>query len=649
MEAQAPASTEPRILKPLFTVFCILPFILIPLLSLNAGISGDEPVHHAHAEKVYNYFATRGADQSALNTPETYLKYYGQFADDLSYRIMRLLNSDNPYLIRHLLNSLMGALTILFSALIAGKLAGRVAGILVVIFLILSPPFLGHSYNNVKDIPFAMGYAMTLYFLIIFVMKFPRIKLIPVAGMVLGTAFALSVRAGGLLLFPIIIAFASLQGLLTQPKGDFDRNVFWLKLMSSMVAILFLGWFLGIVDWPYARLGPVSNTIRALTLMTRYNVSLRQLFEGQLIWSQDIPWYYAPKYILITTPEIILTGLIIFPFFFRLSSFASRMVPFGILTFSALFPLIWIIIKNSNLYGGIRHLLFIYPILVIFASIGWAELFRKQGRKLFKWMVAGIMSVGCLLPLMHIIRNHPVEYVYFNSVSGGIKNAWGKYETDYYYHSLGPAVRWFEKEILTRETEGKITLASSFPLDPFFLRSKIKPDLVYVPYYQKGEKEWDYGIFPVAYLSPEQIRGTCWPPAGTIHEIKVNGYTVCAVVKRTVTSDAEGFISYRNGQYTEAIQLFEKALQTDPCNETARLYLGWSHRKLGDLSRSQGAARDLLKIRPGSETAYELMIWNYIDQKNLTEAELLHRTLIELNPKYDPFRSILKNVKSNSE
>jgi hypothetical protein len=649
METKASEPRESPFLKALFVAFCTLPFILLPVLSLDAGISGDEPVHHAHAEKVYNYFATKGADRSALNTPETYLKYYGQFADDLSYRIMRWTKSENPYPIRHLLNSLMGALTILFSALIARRLAGKLSGILVVVLLILSPQFLGHSFNNVKDIPFAMGYTMTLYFLIVFIMRMPRVKWVPIAGMVIGTAFALSVRAGGLLLFPIILTFAGIQGLRTQPQSDYGRTLFWTKLLSSFAIIVFLGWTLGILDWPYARLGPVSHTLKALTMMTRYNVSLRQLFEGQLIWSQDIPWYYAPKYLLITTPEIIILGLLIFPFFFRLSPFASRMIPLGILAFSALFPLLWIIIKHSNLYGGIRHLLFIYPILVIFASIGWSELLRRMKGKWFRPATLILFGVGCSLPLVHIIRNHPMEYVYFNSASGGLKNAWGKYETDYYYHSLGPAVRWFESEILPKEEGRKITLASSFPLDPFFIGSRNKPDLVYVPFYQQGEKDWDYGIFPVAYLRPSQIRGQCWPPKGTLHEITVNGYPVCAIVKRIDKSDFQGFTLYKNEQYLEAVPLLRSAINSDPCNETAYMYLGWSYRKLGETGQSQSTARDWLKIFPESETAHELLIWNNLDQNHIQEAEELNRQLLELNPKYDPFKGILKNVKSGTK
>ena len=55
----------------------------MPILSLEAGISGDEKVHYEQSEKVLNYYKTFGKDKSALNTPTSHLKHYGQSFDNL--------------------------------------------------------------------------------------------------------------------------------------------------------------------------------------------------------------------------------------------------------------------------------------------------------------------------------------------------------------------------------------------------------------------------------------------------------------------------------------------------------------------------------------------------------------------------------------
>ena len=47
------------------------------------ALSCDEVLHYNHSVSVYNYFASHGEDQSALNTPVTNLKYYGQSYDNI--------------------------------------------------------------------------------------------------------------------------------------------------------------------------------------------------------------------------------------------------------------------------------------------------------------------------------------------------------------------------------------------------------------------------------------------------------------------------------------------------------------------------------------------------------------------------------------
>ena len=161
-------------LRRIFLYLCLVPFALIPLLSLNAGISGDEPVHYEQAENVYKYFATGGKDISSIDTPITFLKYYGQSIDNFSYLVNKLFGFQEPYITRHIINALAGALTILFSGLLAAELAGYGAGILAIIFLLLSPVFLGHTYNNLKDVPFALGYIVSIYFLVKLIRKLYR-------------------------------------------------------------------------------------------------------------------------------------------------------------------------------------------------------------------------------------------------------------------------------------------------------------------------------------------------------------------------------------------------------------------------------------------------------------------------------------------
>ena len=70
-------------LKYIFYISSAFLLILMLLASRDAGISCDEVLHYNQSVSVYNYFATHGEDQSALNTPVTNLKYYGQSYDNI--------------------------------------------------------------------------------------------------------------------------------------------------------------------------------------------------------------------------------------------------------------------------------------------------------------------------------------------------------------------------------------------------------------------------------------------------------------------------------------------------------------------------------------------------------------------------------------
>jgi hypothetical protein len=55
--------------------------IMLPA-SRTAGISCDEIIHYGQSEAVYNYFATRGNDKTAIKDSDLNLKYYGQSYDN---------------------------------------------------------------------------------------------------------------------------------------------------------------------------------------------------------------------------------------------------------------------------------------------------------------------------------------------------------------------------------------------------------------------------------------------------------------------------------------------------------------------------------------------------------------------------------------
>ena len=163
--------------KYTFFFLSFLLLIFFPLLSLNTGISGDEELHYSQSEKVINYLESWGKDKSALDTPKTHLKYYGQLFDNITTIIIKWLNIEDIYRFRHIANSIAGWGAIFLSGLLAAFLAGYRTGLLTLVFFLISSRFIGHSWNNLKDIPFALGYIATIYLLFLFIKKLPKISL----------------------------------------------------------------------------------------------------------------------------------------------------------------------------------------------------------------------------------------------------------------------------------------------------------------------------------------------------------------------------------------------------------------------------------------------------------------------------------------
>ena len=89
--------------------------------------------------------------------------------------------------------------------------------------------------------------------------------------------------------------------------------------------------------------------------------------------------------------------------------------------FVFLIPIFIVIVLNSTLYTGWRHLYFVYPSLIFIAVKGidnLLNLFSKPGKIfIYLCLIVQIIFVANVL-----VKIHPVQAVYFNSVSKNIIN-----------------------------------------------------------------------------------------------------------------------------------------------------------------------------------------------------------------------------------
>lgn len=639
-----------------FVAIAAILLFAMPLMSTGAGNSGDEDGFQIpQGEFVLNYYKTDGADTTCLqdmveidgNKQGWNLKYYGCSFDVLTAWFNDTFGINDIAKSRHIFNSLCGWLIVLFGGLIAWRLGGWKAGVITLLLLFLSPRLLGHSFNNPKDIPFAAGVVMSLYYMIVFFRQAPKPKWYIMLMLALSIAFAISIRVGGLILFGYFGFFGLLWliKLVREHKAEVKANpknkpqspskaIFRTILWAALVSIV--GYFAGLLIWPYAWQAPIDNVKESYGAMSQFAIAIRQVFEGEMLWSDALPWYYTPKFILMTIPIAVIVGFLLYPFFGGFKK--EKRLETIMVYFTFLFPVFWIVYTGANVYGGWRHSLFAYPPMAIAAGLGFAAFADFLGNKIKVLGIVGNVLPFVLLitPAIHIVKNHPYEYVYFNEFEGGAKNAFGNYELDYYYHSVREATEWVVAN--AEPSDEKIQVGSwHVNSTKYFLRNDTAQFRArFVRWYRRGEYEWDYAVFAVTGIAPEQLRNPkVFPPKNCVHTVDVDGVPIALVLKRDNTYDLDATRLKKAGQLDTAKTLYLKSLENNPLDETAIINLAeiYLNKQQPD-SCLMMTDKYLNEIEPNNDEASYFSAYAHLMKGNPQKAVEITEGILKHNYKY---------------
>lgn len=620
-------------LKIVFIVLAGLMLATMLLISRDAGISGDEEVHYKHSEMVYNYFSTWGKDKSALDTPKTHLQYYGQAFDNLVTFGAHWFKIEDIYSFRHLMCSFSGWLTILITALFAAYFAGYGAAILVLILFATSPTFLGHSQNNLKDVPFALAYIASLFYSLKLIFSEGKPSRKTMLFLILSLAFSVGIRPGGLLSIFYLGLFVFLKFLIDWIKSrQLEPSIVGKRiLMYSGIALA--GYLLALTIWPYALQNPVLNVWKSYQVMTHFPTTVRQIFEGKFDWSDFHPWWYLPKYMAITIPFVVFAGLIIFLSTLKKGYTKPQKIQLVLIGFTIVFPIVFVVLKGSNLYGSWRHFLFVYPGIVLISALGFHAIFKHFQHKLTQIGIILVLLVLSIHPVKFMAANHPYYYLYYNQLIGGLKGAYGNYETDYYYHTMREGAEWLQKYLQNKPDKDTIIVGSNFPIQWYFRNEKaIK--MVYFPYQSRSQFDWDYAIVANSYISPSLLTTKVWPPTNTIHTIFADGVPVCAVIERVTKDDLYGIRELKKGENIKSALLFEKASELDPQNEMICYKFAELLAGQGKLIEAEQQLDKSLAINPEYDQALVLRGDFELKKGNKPKAASFYEKAIVANRKY---------------
>lgn len=600
--------------KRLFIVFALLIVIIMPYLSKDYGMSGDEWLQIQYGEHIWNYFAKgdkQALDYSHMSLQYQNMEFYGGMFDFAMDAMHRVLPSVPLLTFRHFFNALLGALMMIFTGLITFRISKKWSvALLALLFIVLSPRLFGESMNNPKDPPFACGFVIALYGIIALLQDFPRRSWINAIAIALGFGLAFGVRpAGGLLLLAYILMFTGFNYLINK---DFrillqqDGH----KLLKKLILLLFLalafGYTMGLLTWPWGLQAPLSNPIESLRQMTNIEIHLRVLFEGVYRMNNEMPWYYEFKWLFISNPLIILAGTVLFLFFIPKAIKKYGLLNVFIIVFCAFFPLLYMIYKHSSVHDTWRHVIFVYTSWVVISALAFDILGDFIKNEKLKTLPMVVAILGLVPVMIWMVRSHPNQYVYFNELIGGPEAAYGYYDLDYYQNSGKQAADWIKKH--GKRVPGKKILVRSNMSAIGLYYEKDTSWIVgdYGRYTDRSHLDWDYYIAYPRYMPATVMQNNKWILSNTVHKVEIDGVPLCVVIERKSLAGIDAYNAFEKKDYATAVQKYAEYLKTDTTDEYVYADYAISLASIGQIDAGLAALQKAFELDPEQPQYLEL-------------------------------------------
>ena len=513
-------------------LFAIL-FLAAVFIHRDYGISWDEPNQRFTGAVATKHLAERLAPGLVTNEAAR-LPQLNDYVDRdhgtgfelpaaALEAIWGLRDKRDIYMFRHLLT-----FAVCFLGVIAVyRLASRRfedwrLGLLAVLFLVLSPRLFAESFYNSKDAVFMSAFALGMTTAISFIeAPATRTALLFAAA----TAFAIDVRIMAVML-PVVATAALAVRLVRRELALRPTLAAWTVCMAATVAFTVAGWV-----WLWSN--PVGNLVEAFSSMAKFRWHGDVLFMGRLVPGDALPASYVPVWIALTTPPLYLIlfaaglGSILRTLIGRGTALWRGGTELQDLVFVALFagPILSVMLLHAVLYGGWRHLYFVYPAFLLIGVRGWQAIWDMGPWPLLRRAVLVAATLASTISVAGWMwRAHPLQNVYFNFMAG--PNVRAKFDLDYW----GLGNRMALEYILGHDPRPSISVgpASETPVENSFdmvepsLRQRLRqPGDAALPDYLIDNY---YGVRPVG-------AETVARHYSTFYEHKIDGEIIFTIFK----------------------------------------------------------------------------------------------------------------------
>ena len=412
-------------------VFLLIVFFIVGLcIYQDYGATADEPIQIQAGHVIWRYICLKfglPVPEAISSEPDLHgfkNSYYGQAAAFPTVILEALrgfrMDSSTVIRIRHLWNFLCFFTGLALFSFTLYKIFGSwkqsTFGILLMVLL---PRIFGDIFYNDRDI---MLISWMMISISAFYWVIRRSGWFPILACGFAFGMAFNTRIFGL----VLLVFPALFFVFTKNRK---------KYVFLIIAAVFF-WFL---FSPIAWENPIQTIPEAFIHLATQQRSIdtldgaQLLFFGKQINETQLPWYYIPLYILVTTPVMTsLAALIgIAALFFR--AFSGKTEIRDLITLGMLIILITVqaigIIFHLTFYDGWRHFYFLY-VPIIWLSIEGITFVLGSRHPVCRIGCMILMSISFLVDLIWIIQVHPYQIIYLNPV---VRSRWiGKFDRDYW-------------------------------------------------------------------------------------------------------------------------------------------------------------------------------------------------------------------------
>lgn len=385
-------------------------------------------------------------------------KYYGVGIQLPLVMIEHLTNFKmdiaSVFYMRHLAVFLLYFVSLIYFYLMLEKfiIKNKKLSLLGTAFLLFSPRIYGDAFYNIKDLAFMSLCIINCYYALKYLKNNSNRNILKLSII---SAFTINSRIiGGIIVF-LLLVFKLIKIIRSKiPKEK--QHVFDIFKIIIFTVLIF------IIITPPSWVNPIGYFIDCVGVFFNYtdlvnDTELFCFYFGKLISSRNLPWHYPLVWIFITTPLIYIILSIIGIIKNKRELFIKYLNSILIIVLGVM------IIFRPTLYGGWRHLYFLYPLIIVNSILGFKYIMNKY-KKLNKFFIV-LLAINFIGITGWCIINHPYEMEYFSSPFANYKMK--EFELNYWKISNTDALKYIAKidkrKNITVESDWNVSINKILP------------------------------------------------------------------------------------------------------------------------------------------------------------------------------------------